>query len=718
MAPDSAVSMLGDGRRSTSPDEMPNPAEDAQMLTVAPETATGELPEVREDSGSPRRRWPDWAAPVVYLLGGCYLLGKLWLDPNQRLQADNIQDQGFFEFVLAHAARSVTHLSNPLFEGQINVPHGVNMIANTSILGLAIPLTPVTLLFGPGVAFAVLVVLATSLTATAWYYVLSRHVVQSRVAAFVGGAFCGFAPGFVSQSNGHPNVAGQFMVPLIFLQIAKLRGCRTGGAHPRVGPTGRAACRAPAGPDRPRHRRRPRRRPAGLPALVPVPRAAALPRGTGVVDQLLQRCRLLLQLSEPVAERRTIQRVRHALAPCRAELVLRLAAADPRRCHRGLAVAQPARPRGDRGGRVLRGDVARSGDQGVQPRHPHPRAVPAGQLAAGDRVGGTGPGRADGDPGARGARRHRAGAGHPGAAHRRVTEAAVVRGVRGRAPTAVSAAVAQHRRRADPGLRHGRHLAAVRDARALGRVRPAAQHRQSGGPALDRAAASGHADRRRVLPRAGRRQGKAGAVRRTLPADVPAAGHHGPDRNADDDHGGRPAAHDRGSPGLARRSRRARRGTPCRSAPGDRDRPPRRTGPAVHRRRLGLGRPRQGRRVSTYVAAVDTAETTESPEQPSSRGAVRALLTRYRFGLFATLCYVLGGFWVYARLWVDPAHRLVGDGQDHQLFIWMLAHAARSVTHLENPLFSARLNVPDGVNMMANTSVLGLGIPMRSEERR
>ncbi len=116
--------------------------------------------------------------------------------------------------------------------------------------------------------------------------------------------------------------------------------------------------------------------------------------------------------------------------------------------------------------------------------------------------------------------------------------------------------------------------------------------------------------------------------------------------------------------------------------------------------------------MSTYVAAVDTAETTESPEQPSSRGAVRALLTRYRFGLFATLCYVLGGFWVYARLWVDPAHRLVGDGQDHQLFIWMLAHAARSVTHLENPLFSARLNVPDGVNMMANTSVLGLGIPM------
>jgi hypothetical protein len=196
------------------------------MLTVAPEATTGEQPAVRADSAPGRRRWQDWAAPAAYLLAGIYLMGRLWLDPNHRLQADNIQDQGFFEFVLAHAARSVTHLTNPLFDGQVNVPDGVNMMANTSILGLAIPLTPVTLLFGPGAAFAVLAALAPALTATAWYWVLSRHVVKTRLAAVVGGAFCGFAPGFVAQSNGHPNVAGQFMVPLILWQVAKLRGCR------------------------------------------------------------------------------------------------------------------------------------------------------------------------------------------------------------------------------------------------------------------------------------------------------------------------------------------------------------------------------------------------------------------------------------------------------------------------------------------------------------
>jgi hypothetical protein len=116
--------------------------------------------------------------------------------------------------------------------------------------------------------------------------------------------------------------------------------------------------------------------------------------------------------------------------------------------------------------------------------------------------------------------------------------------------------------------------------------------------------------------------------------------------------------------------------------------------------------------MSAAVTAVDTAETVEPPARRDPRARLRSWVEQHRFGLLATLCYVVGAFWVYARLWVNPARRLVGDGQDHQLFIWMLAHAARSVTHFENPLFSARLNVPDGVNMMTNTSVLGLGIPM------
>jgi hypothetical protein len=210
-------------RHRRAPQQTPEPVEDTRMSTLAPEAT---IPAVEPDStaGVERPgRGVDLVALVVYLLGGVFLLAGLWRDLGHRVQASNVQDQGFFEFVLAHAARSVTHLENPLFTGQINVPDGVNMMANTSILALGIPLAPVTLIFGVGVSYALLGGLAPALTATAWYWVLSRHVVASRFAAFVAAGFCGFAPGIVSQSNAHPNVAAQFMVPLILSQVARLR---------------------------------------------------------------------------------------------------------------------------------------------------------------------------------------------------------------------------------------------------------------------------------------------------------------------------------------------------------------------------------------------------------------------------------------------------------------------------------------------------------------
>jgi hypothetical protein len=65
--------------------------------------------------------------------------------------------------------------------------------------------------------------IAPAATAAAWYHVLSRHLVASRLAAVVGGGFCGFAPGMVSQATGHPNICGQYLVPFIVLAVLKLR---------------------------------------------------------------------------------------------------------------------------------------------------------------------------------------------------------------------------------------------------------------------------------------------------------------------------------------------------------------------------------------------------------------------------------------------------------------------------------------------------------------
>jgi hypothetical protein len=59
----------------------------------------------------------------------------------------------------------------------MNAPNGVNLMANTGLLGLTVPLVPVTLLFGPVVTFTIMLTGGLAATAWAWYHVLSRHIV-------------------------------------------------------------------------------------------------------------------------------------------------------------------------------------------------------------------------------------------------------------------------------------------------------------------------------------------------------------------------------------------------------------------------------------------------------------------------------------------------------------------------------------------------------------
>jgi hypothetical protein len=191
------------------------------------DTAHGE-PEP-ETSG---RRGPALARPVIspadLFAYGCLLLGALWVtfhlwrDVSDRVLASNPGDHTQFEWMLAHGARLFVHPENPFFSHSMNVPDGVNLMANTSALGLVLPLAPVTLIWGPAVAFAVMLTLALWLTAAAWYHVFSRHLVRSRFAAFVGGLVCGFAPALVAHASGQPNLVAQFAIPFIVLTVLRL----------------------------------------------------------------------------------------------------------------------------------------------------------------------------------------------------------------------------------------------------------------------------------------------------------------------------------------------------------------------------------------------------------------------------------------------------------------------------------------------------------------
>ncbi|MGY4894453.1 hypothetical protein [Micromonospora sp. CNZ286] len=168
----------------------------------------------------PRRRRPRPADVLVvagYLGLAVLLTTGQWRRPERLFHQAG--DQMLFEWMLARAARAVTGGENPLWSGALNAPDGVNLMANTSVLGLGVPLTPVTVVFGSQAAFLVAVTLSLAGTATAWYALLARRLVRSRAAAAVGGLFCGFAPGMVAQAGAHLHMAAQFLVPVILALV-------------------------------------------------------------------------------------------------------------------------------------------------------------------------------------------------------------------------------------------------------------------------------------------------------------------------------------------------------------------------------------------------------------------------------------------------------------------------------------------------------------------
>ncbi|MGC4812484.1 hypothetical protein ACLQ29_18320 [Micromonospora sp. DT228] len=177
-----------------------------------------------EPTRRPRRRpaRADLLALGAYVLLGIFVCLNYWGDVTSRVSSHLPTDHSWFEWLFAHGAYSVRHLENPLFTARQNAPDGVNMIANTSLLGVTLPLAPLTMLLGPQVMYALYLGAALAATAGTGYWMLSRHLVRSRAAAFVGGAFLGFAPGIIHHANGQPNFVSNFLLPLIVVRVLRL----------------------------------------------------------------------------------------------------------------------------------------------------------------------------------------------------------------------------------------------------------------------------------------------------------------------------------------------------------------------------------------------------------------------------------------------------------------------------------------------------------------
>ncbi|MEU7578625.1 dolichyl-phosphate beta-glucosyltransferase [Streptomyces sp. NPDC041068] len=167
-------------------------------------------------------RRADLLVALLFLAFSITLYSGRWVDPAGRYIPDSMQDQNQWEWFFAVTADNVRHLQNPLFTTLQNVPDGVNLMANTVMLGLSVPLAPVTWLLGPAVALNVAMTGGVALTALAWYRLILKRLVSHRGAAAVGAALAAFAPPMVSHGNAHPNFVVLFMIPLIIDRALRL----------------------------------------------------------------------------------------------------------------------------------------------------------------------------------------------------------------------------------------------------------------------------------------------------------------------------------------------------------------------------------------------------------------------------------------------------------------------------------------------------------------
>jgi hypothetical protein len=169
-----------------------------------------------------RPRVLDTVIVLAYLLAAFGLYRDLWLHLGDGYLVDSGEDQNLFEWFFAMHAHALAAGQPSLFSTQQNYPAGINLMANTSMPGLAVPLAPLTLLAGPTTTLALVLSGGLAGTAIGWYWVFSRYLTRSRWAAAIGGGCAGFAPPMVSHAHAHPNFTSAFLLPLIVACLIRL----------------------------------------------------------------------------------------------------------------------------------------------------------------------------------------------------------------------------------------------------------------------------------------------------------------------------------------------------------------------------------------------------------------------------------------------------------------------------------------------------------------
>lgn len=141
--------------------------------------------------------------------------------PGRSLIGGATRDPEYFMWSFAWWPHAIGHLMNPFVSHVIYAPTGINLTWTATSPGLAIVLSPITLLFGPAVAYNVAAILLPALSA--WTgYLLCRHLTGSVWASLVGGYIFGFSGGILQEELwGNLHITGAFLLPLFVLVLVR-----------------------------------------------------------------------------------------------------------------------------------------------------------------------------------------------------------------------------------------------------------------------------------------------------------------------------------------------------------------------------------------------------------------------------------------------------------------------------------------------------------------
>jgi hypothetical protein len=170
-----------------------------------------------------RRRWALLVLAAASYLGLSFALwAHAWADGAGTHTLCGCGDPALFLWFFQSPATSLAHLQNPFYSTAMFHPTGINLLDQTSVLGITVPLIPVTWLFGPVASFNVASTIVPALTALTMFVVLRRWV-RWLPAAYVGGLLYGFSP-FVlaSLEYGHLMTAALMLLPLILAVLDEI----------------------------------------------------------------------------------------------------------------------------------------------------------------------------------------------------------------------------------------------------------------------------------------------------------------------------------------------------------------------------------------------------------------------------------------------------------------------------------------------------------------